>query len=39
MADKPVLPPGPDHPITITPNPAHIVVTVAGKSSPTPAGR
>ena len=31
MADKPVLQPGPDHPITITPNPAHIVVTVAGK--------
>jgi uncharacterized protein (DUF427 family) len=31
MADKPVLQPGPDHPITVTPNPAHIVVTVAGK--------
>ena len=31
MAEKPVLQPGPDHPITITPNPAHIVVTVAGK--------
>jgi uncharacterized protein (DUF427 family) len=31
MADKPVLQPGPDHPITITPNPDHIVVTVAGK--------
>jgi uncharacterized protein (DUF427 family) len=31
MADKPVLQPGPDHPITITPSPAHIVVTVAGK--------
>jgi len=31
MADKPVLQPGPEHPITVTPNPAHIVVTVAGK--------
>lgn len=31
MADKPVLQPGPDHPITVTPNPEHIVVTVAGK--------
>jgi uncharacterized protein (DUF427 family) len=31
MADKPVLQPGPDHPITVTPNPARIVVTVAGK--------
>ncbi|SNY45998.1 DUF427 domain-containing protein [Paractinoplanes atraurantiacus] len=31
MTGKPVLEPGPDHPITITPNPAHIVVTVAGK--------
>ncbi|MFF5081508.1 DUF427 domain-containing protein [Actinoplanes sp. NPDC000266] len=31
MSGKPVLEPGPDHPITITPNPAHIVVTVAGK--------
>jgi uncharacterized protein (DUF427 family) len=31
MADKPVLEPGADHPITITANPAHIVVTVAGK--------
>jgi uncharacterized protein (DUF427 family) len=31
MADKPVLQPGPDHPITVTPNPDHIVVTVAGK--------
>jgi uncharacterized protein (DUF427 family) len=30
MTDKPVLVPGPDHPITVTPNPAHIVVTVAG---------
>ncbi|XVU20810.1 DUF427 domain-containing protein [Actinoplanes sp. CA-054009] len=31
MTGKPVLEPGPDHPITITPNPAHIVVTVAGQ--------
>jgi uncharacterized protein (DUF427 family) len=31
MADKPVLQPGPKHPITITPNTGHIVVTVAGK--------
>jgi uncharacterized protein (DUF427 family) len=23
--------PGPDHPITITPNPAHVVVSVAGR--------
>ncbi len=31
MSDKPVLQPGPDHPITVTPNPAHIVVTIGGK--------
>jgi uncharacterized protein (DUF427 family) len=31
MADKPVLQPGPDHPITITPNQVRIVVTVDGK--------
>jgi len=31
MADKPVLLPSAKHPITVTPNPAHIVVTVAGK--------
>jgi uncharacterized protein (DUF427 family) len=31
MAEKPVLEPGPDHPITITPHPARIVVTVAGQ--------
>lgn len=31
MADKPVLEPGPDHPITITPNHNRVVVTVAGK--------
>ena len=28
---KPVLQPGPSHPITVTPNPSRIVVTVAGK--------
>jgi uncharacterized protein (DUF427 family) len=31
MADKPVLQPGPDHPITVTPTPGRVVVTVAGK--------
>jgi uncharacterized protein (DUF427 family) len=31
MADKPVLQPGPDHPITVTPNHNRVVVTVAGK--------
>jgi uncharacterized protein (DUF427 family) len=31
MADKPVLQPGPDHPITVTPNHARVVVTIAGK--------
>jgi uncharacterized protein (DUF427 family) len=31
MAGKPVLQPGPGHPITITPNPAHIVVKAGGK--------
>jgi uncharacterized protein (DUF427 family) len=31
MSDRPVKVPGPDHPITVTPNPAHIVVTVGGK--------
>ena len=31
MADKPVLQPGPDHPITVTPNPEQVVVRVAGK--------
>jgi uncharacterized protein (DUF427 family) len=28
---KPVLQPSPDHPITVTPNPARIVVKVAGQ--------
>jgi len=31
MADKPVLIPGPDHPITIEPNPKRVVVTVGGR--------
>lgn len=31
MADKPVLQPGPKHPITITPNHNRVVVTVAGR--------
>ncbi|WP_433384314.1 DUF427 domain-containing protein [Actinoplanes sp. CA-142083] len=31
MAERPVLYPGPDHPITVTPTPGHVVVTVAGK--------
>jgi uncharacterized protein (DUF427 family) len=31
MDPKPVKIPGPDHPITITPNQAHIRISVAGK--------
>ncbi|MEW6339082.1 MAG: DUF427 domain-containing protein [Pseudomonadota bacterium] len=31
QAVKPVKVPGPDHPITIEPNPAHIVVKLGGK--------
>lgn len=31
MADKPVLEPGPEHPITITPNHNRVLVVVAGK--------
>lgn len=31
MSEKPRKIPGPDHPITVTPNPARIVVTVAGR--------
>jgi uncharacterized protein (DUF427 family) len=31
MATKAVKLPGPDHPITIEPSPAHVVVTVAGR--------
>jgi uncharacterized protein (DUF427 family) len=30
MADKPIMQPGPDHPIVIEPNPARVVVSVAG---------
>lgn len=32
MTDKPIKIPGPDHPITIAPEPSRIVVTVAGKT-------
>jgi uncharacterized protein (DUF427 family) len=31
MTEKPIKVPGPDHPITIEPNPARIVVSVAGR--------
>jgi uncharacterized protein (DUF427 family) len=31
MADKPVLIPGPDHPITVEPFQGHVVVTFAGQ--------
>lgn len=31
MAVKEIRQPGPDHPITVEPNPAHVVVTVAGR--------
>lgn len=30
MSDKPIKQPGPDHPITIEPNPSRVVVSVAG---------
>jgi uncharacterized protein (DUF427 family) len=32
MAGKKIMEPGPDHPITIEPNPDRVVVTVAGKT-------
>ena len=32
MTDRPVLVPGPDHPITVTPTGQRVVVTVAGKT-------
>jgi uncharacterized protein (DUF427 family) len=32
MTSKPIKIPGPDHPITITPSTAHVVVTVGGKT-------
>jgi uncharacterized protein (DUF427 family) len=31
MTDKPILQPGPDHPITIEANPVRVVVKVAGR--------
>jgi hypothetical protein len=31
MAEKPVLIPGPDHPITVQPSPDRVVVTFAGR--------
>jgi uncharacterized protein (DUF427 family) len=31
MTDKLILQPGPDHPITIRPNPARVTVSVAGR--------
>jgi uncharacterized protein (DUF427 family) len=31
MPDKPIKIPGPDHPITIEPNPARVVVSAAGR--------
>jgi len=31
MTTKPIKIPGPDHPITIEPNPSRVVVTLAGK--------
>jgi uncharacterized protein (DUF427 family) len=30
--EKPILQPGPNHPITIEPNPGRVVVTVAGRT-------
>ncbi len=32
MATKPILVPGPDHPITIAPEPGRIIVKVAGRT-------
>ena len=32
MADKPIKQPSADHPITIAPNPALVVVTLAGRT-------
>jgi uncharacterized protein (DUF427 family) len=32
MLDKPIKIPGPDHPISITPNPARVVVLLDGKA-------
>jgi uncharacterized protein (DUF427 family) len=32
MTDKPIMQPGPEHPITIERNPARVVVTIAGRT-------
>jgi uncharacterized protein (DUF427 family) len=32
MSDRPIKQPGPDHPITIEPNPSRVVVSVAGQT-------
>jgi uncharacterized protein (DUF427 family) len=32
MSEKPIKQPGPDHPISVEPNPGRVVVTVAGKA-------
>jgi uncharacterized protein (DUF427 family) len=32
MSERKIMEPGPDHPITIEPNPGRVVVTVAGKT-------
>ena len=32
MTDRPIKQPGPDHPITIEPNRARVIVTVAGRT-------
>jgi uncharacterized protein (DUF427 family) len=31
MSDRRILQPGPDHPITVEPNPSRVIVTVAGQ--------
>jgi uncharacterized protein (DUF427 family) len=32
MTDKPILQPGPDHPITVEPNPSRVTVTRGGRT-------
>jgi uncharacterized protein (DUF427 family) len=32
MTERPIKIPGPDHPITITPNPKRVIVTLGGKT-------
>jgi hypothetical protein len=32
MTERPIKIPGPDHPITVTPNPKRVVVTLGGKT-------